>query len=55
MFQSRNRESYLFKFDPQLEVGVPSQKFQSRNRESYLFKSTFDGDLLVPYKTVSIS
>ena len=36
-FQSRNRESYLFKF-PFSDVFPYLSLFQSRNRESYLFK-----------------
>ena len=37
MFQSRNRESYLFKLKTDRFDGETDQ-FQSRNRESYLFK-----------------
>ena len=37
-FQSRNRESYLFKFKGTRPVQITDIKFQSRNRESYLFK-----------------
>ena len=36
-FQSRNRESYLFKCDMRTRREWESP-FQSRNRESYLFK-----------------
>ena len=36
-FQSRNRESYLFKLSS-TRRWVRASKFQSRNRESYLFK-----------------
>ena len=38
VFQSRNRESYLFKCFKKSLVGLPAREFQSRNRESYLFK-----------------
>ena len=38
MFQSRNRESYLFKLDNNGALVLPTGLFQSRNRESYLFK-----------------
>ena len=37
MFQSRNRESYLFKFGILLLPSL-TLSFQSRNRETYLFK-----------------
>ena len=37
-FQSRNRESYLFKFDENAYPFADVAMFQSRNRESYLFK-----------------
>ena len=38
MFQSRNRESYLFKSPAFVRPLPPVLWFQSRNRESYLFK-----------------
>ena len=38
LFQSRNREAYLFK-DRMLNSHLPVISFQSRNREAYLFKS----------------
>ncbi len=38
-FQSRNRESYLFKSERKGFFPVNLFVFQSRNRESYLFKS----------------
>ena len=37
-FQSRNRESYLFKFSTLVITRYRTNRFQSRNRESYLFK-----------------
>ena len=39
LFQSRNRESYLFKENAVPEQNAAASLFQSRNRESYLFKS----------------
>ena len=39
MFQSRNRESYLFKLGAIIVMLKALRSFQSRNRESYLFKS----------------
>ena len=41
-FQSRNRESYLFKESIADRLQADAEMFQSRNRESYLFKCTFD-------------
>ena len=40
MFQSRNRESYLFKESEPARKPTTEISFQSRNRESYLFKLT---------------
>ena len=37
LFQSRNRGSFLFKFDPR-KVCIMNAMFQSRNRGSFLFK-----------------
>ena len=37
-FQSRNRESYLFKSTTDTDRRGGKALFQSRNRESYLFK-----------------
>ena len=37
-FQSRNRESYLFKMPISSRMSSTMFLFQSRNRESYLFK-----------------
>ena len=37
-FQSRNRESFLFKEDFVFTPDAPTGLFQSRNRESFLFK-----------------
>ena len=42
MFQSRNRESYLFKRSEGVEVDDTAFLFQSRNRESYLFKTEIE-------------
>ena len=43
-FQSRNRESFLFK--PKnlgQQTHIANIEFQSRNRESFLFKKWVDG------------
>ena len=43
VFQSRNRESYLFKYEKGRVASYLYVAFQSRNRESYLFKQKQQG------------
>ena len=38
-FQSRNRESFLFKYNTWSIAVLRTSPFQSRNRESFLFKN----------------
>ena len=38
-FQSRNRESFVFKSAADLHLNIFAIKFQSRNRESFVFKN----------------
>ena len=55
LFQSRNRGSFDFKFQPPFASMYSSAKFQSRNRGSFDFKSILEYYREGPTHLVSIS
>ena len=54
MFQSRNRDAFLFKHVGFAEIDKHLVMFQSRNRDAFLFKGTWRWDRR-PYKVHSFN